>query len=412
MELSLSKKEKTENVYSVTKINELIKSLFDQESLFRNVSICGEIGTLHTWNYGIVFLNLKEGDSIIKCQLSPECVRNAKVTLKDGMKVTLTGTIVTNGKQSQYMLKAYRVKTENETGEAQEMLLKLKQELYEQGMFDAQYKKPIPKMIKTLGVVSSEKGAVINDIINVTANRNPYVQIILFPSLVSGDGAVAGIVRGIKALEEYGAEVIIVGRGGGSSEDLWVYNNREIAEAAFECSVPIISAVGHEIDVTILDLVADVRASTPSQAAEFAVGDLKVTLQRIDTYKDRIVSLMKTKIRLLRSRWSEKYNRLAAARPSNLILKNRSRTERLDERIRTLMRRKIESRRHDLGIRIEKLRGLSPLDKLNQGYAYVSIEGKTLNSVSGVNIDDQISVFVKDGIVEAKVTDTKRAEYN
>lgn len=411
MDLSLRKKETTENVYSVSKINEYVKSLFDQEGLFRDVSVRGEIGTLREWNYGIVFLNLKEGDSVIKCQLSAECVRSSKIKLKDGMTVTLVGTITTNPKQSQYTLKAYRVKDENETGEAEAQLLKLKQELLEQGLFDAQYKKPIPKMIKTLGVVSSEKGAVINDIINVTRNRNPFVQIVLYPSLVSGDGAVAGIVKGIKELEEYGADVIIVGRGGGSSEDLWVYNNREIAEAAFECGVPIVSAVGHEIDVTILDLVADLRASTPSQAAELAVSDLKVTLGQMQVLEDRLNSLMKSKIKLTRSVLSGNYNRLLSKNPRNLILKNKARADSLYEKLDSLMKGKIESRRHSLELRIEQFRGLSPLEKLNQGYAYVSIDGRTLNSVEMVNPNDEISVYLKDGVVTAEVKGKKNINY-
>lgn len=363
----------------------------------------GEIGTLRRWDHGIIFLNLKEGDTVLPVMLTSGCTAKAKFEIKNGMTVTVVGNIVATTKTGSYKLNAYEIINEDSMGDAQAKLLELKKELQEEGLFDPQYKKPLPKMIKTLGFVTSPNGAVINDVIDVSKRRNPYIKIVMVPSKVSGDDAVDGIINGIRMLEEYGAEVIIVGRGGGSDEDLWVYNNRQIAEAVFNCSVPVISAVGHSIDYTVLDLVADERAVTPSEAAEKAVCDLFAICDKLMSYQDRLNSQMHGKIRYQRALLNNKGSRLMAKSPRESIEKQRIRIENLEVQLKNKMHNIMSTKRHALSLYIEKLKGLSPLDKLNQGYSYVSANGKTLRSVDQVVAGDSIKVYVSDGALTAEV---------
>lgn len=403
--------DKNEKIYSVSKISSLIQGLLEQEPMFQNLSVKGEVGTLRPWNYGIVYLNLKEGDFVLPCMLTSGCTSKADFKLKEGMTLTLTGSIVTNAKKGSYYLKATSMSNEDSLGDSLKKLLELKNELKELGMFDPQYKIPIPKAIKKLGVVSSETGAVINDIINVTKRRNPYVEIVLAPCLVSGDGATPSIVRGIKKLEAYGCDVIIVGRGGGSSEDLWVYNNREIAEAAFECSVPIVSAVGHEIDYTILDLVADERAATPSQAAEIAVNDISIVFEQLEHYEERIGKAIHSKILLSKTKLNAYYALIKSKSPQHKIQNTKQRRSILEDRIKSLMQGIILDKRHALNLYIERFKGLSPLEKLNQGYAYAESGGKTLNSINNVSKGDEVNIYIRDGLVKTSVIETKDINY-
>lgn len=402
---------KEPNIYSVKKINEYIQGLLSQEGIFQNVYIRGEIGTLREWNYGIIYFNLKEDDYIISCSYNPKFGKPLKEAIKDGMEVVVRGSIEGQPKKGTYQLKALEITKTDNIGQSQEELMKLKLELEELGMFDPQYKVPIPIDVKTVGVVTSETGAVINDIINVTKRRNPYTNIILAPSTVSSNNAVPSIVSGIRRLEEYGVDVIIVGRGGGSKEDLWVYNNREVAEAAFNCRVPIISAVGHDIDYTILDLVADQRAATPSQAAEIAVFDLGERIGRINGYEQSLNSKMKSKIRIARTVLDSKRVQLEVKNPITRIEKSKDRMFLLNERLTKAMDKVLSRKRHELEIYIEKLKGLSPLDKLSQGYSYVSHDGKTLTSIENIKTGDNIEVYVKDGRVSATVNDKLSIDY-
>lgn len=403
---------KEPNVYSVKKINEYIQGLLASEGIFQNVRIRGEIGTLREWNYGIVYFNLKEEDSVISCSYNPKYSVPLKEPLHDGMEVVVRGSIEGQPKKGTYQLKAVEISKKVDVGQSKEELLKLKMELEELGMFDPAYKQPIPKDVKKVGVVTSETGAVINDIINVAGRRNPFTQIILSPSTVSSNSAVPSIVRGIRKLEEYGVDVIIVGRGGGSQEDLWVYNNREVAQAAFDCRVPIISAVGHDIDYTILDLVADQRAATPSQAAEIAVFDYAQRISLLNNYQSALTSKIKSKLLICKTLLEAKGTALYSKNPKNRINQSKDRLNILSGRMANAMHGIMDQKRYTLNLYIEKLKGLSPLDKLNQGYAYASSNGRTLNSIDNVENGDRIEVFVKDGRVDAVVSGKEKIKYN
>ncbi len=278
-------------------------------------------------------------------------------------------------------------------------------------MFAAQYKQPIPRYIRTLGVVTASTGAAVRDIINIATRRNPYVQIILYPAIVQGEAAVPSIINGIHALERQGVDTIIVGRGGGSIEDLWAFNEEAVAQAIFDCSVPIISAVGHETDTTIADFAADLRAPTPSAAAELAVYDIGQLQDRLDEYSYTMRHHMEAVIQRIRREAAQYGVRLKYVSPVNRIRMKRTQALSLEERIQNVMEGLLVERRHRLALYVEQMKGLSPLDKLNQGYSYAAdAAGRTLSSVSQTAAGEQITVYVKDGRIKASVTDTETRE--
>ena len=392
------------NVYSVSKISSYIKGLFSQEGIFHNVQVKGEVGTLNEWNYGYIYVNLKEGEDVLPCRISPEASRRCGFKIEKGMTITVTGNIVANTGRGSYSLFASAVSRDEDLGEDLKKLLELKKELKEQGLFDPQYKLPIPEHIKVLGVITSEYGAVINDIIRVSRERDPGIQVYLYPSMVSGRGRNDAIEKGLHALVNAGCETIIVGRGGGSDEELWMYNNREIAEAVFNCPVPVISAVGHEINLTILDLVADLSVATPSQAAEKAVSDISVTKDRISYYEEAIRREFQIKLDNSRSRLKGLELELKAYSPMARLNQNKLYLSSRADRLKSLMDAIITAKRHELMVYAERMKGVSPLEKLTQGYAYVAKDGITVKDIDCVEDGDVVDIFVRDGRIEAKVT--------
>ena len=260
-------------------------------------------------------------------------------------------------------------------------------------------------------MVTSPTGAAIRDIANVSTRRNPFVQTILYPALVQGEGAAASIVKGIQMLDEAGVDVIIVGRGGGSIEDLWAFNEEEVARAIFECRTPVISAVGHETDFTISDFVADLRAPTPSAAAELAYFDCRSFLDAMQGYQERIERAIWNRIDVNRAKVERYQTRLQYLNPESRLRDQQQYAADMQERISSAMEQKIKDKRHRLSLYLERFYGLSPLRKLNQGYSYVSDEkGKTVTSVSQVKQGDSLLVYVTDGTIRAAVQDTRKEE--
>ena len=280
----------------------------------------------------------------------------------------------------------------------------LKRELQEMGMFAQEYKQPIPAYVKTVGIVTAPTGAAVRDIINIASRRNPYVQLILYPAQVQGEGAAASIIRGIEMLEKKGVDVMIVGRGGGSIEDLWAFNEEEVARAVFNCRVPVISAVGHETDTTIIDYVSDLRAPTPSAAAELAVYEYLGTAGAMREYEARLRRSMMQRITQERVKSRQAAMKLKLAHPRQKLLEKRQRAADLEQRLRLLMEACLENRRHRFAIYVEQMKGLSPLAKLNQGYSYVAgATGANIKSVRQVKPGDKIKVYMTDGSVQAEV---------
>lgn len=331
--------------------------------------------------------------------------------MMEGQQVVVNGSVDVYERDGRYQLYAKEISLDG-AGALYEQYERLKRELEERGMFAAQYKQPIPRYIRTLGVVTASTGAAVRDIINIASRRNPYVQIILYPAIVQGEAAVPSIINGIHALERQGVDTIIVGRGGGSIEDLWAFNEEAVAQAIFDCSVPIISAVGHETDTTIADFVADLRAPTPSAAAELAVYDMGQLQDKMDEYAYSMRHHLGVVIQRVR-REAEQYRmRLKYVSPVNMIRMKRTQALSLEERLQKGMEKQLVDRKHRLALYAKQMKGLSPLDKLCQGYSYVAdAEGRTLSSVQQAAIGDQIMVYVKDGRMRASVTEKETMEF-
>ena len=314
------------------------------------------------------------------------------------------GTVDVYERDGKYQLYAKEIILAG-SGLLYERFERLKQELLESGMFDQEYKQLIPRYIRTLGVVTADTGAAVRDIIQIAGRRNPYVQIILYPAIVQGEAAAASIVKGIRTLEAMGVDVMIVGRGGGSIEDLWAFNEREVAQAVFDCSVPVISAVGHETDTTIIDYVADLRAPTPSAAAELAVTDVREILRTVSAYRDTLWRLMQRKIEGKQSQLRHLSLRMKVVSPGYRLSQKKMDVISAESRLREGMQRLLEKRRHLLELYVERMRGLSPMDRLSSGYSYVQdAEGKNIRSVTQAQAGQEIHIMVSDGVIDARVT--------
>lgn len=398
----------TQNVYSVKQVNAYIRNMFAQDYMLNRIYVKGEVSNLKYHTSGHIYFSLKDESGTIACVMFAGQRGGLSFRMSEGQQIIVLGSVSVYERTGAYQLYAREIRLDGE-GALYERFQLLKQELSEMGMFAPEYKQPIPVYAKRIGVVTAPTGAAIRDIMNIAKRRNPYVQLILYPAQVQGEGAKESIVRGIRMLEKAEVDVMIVGRGGGSIEDLWAFNEEEVARAIFECSVPIISAVGHETDTTIADYVADLRAPTPSAAAELAVFEYSKLAQMLMEYRMKLTRLENQKIQMERMRLREYEVRLKYLHPGNLLRDYRQRSVEYEDKLRILMENKIRETRHQFSIYVEKMKGLSPLDKLNQGYAYVQAEdGKTLKSVEQVNDGDRLSVYVSDGVITAKVLKTRR----
>ncbi len=421
------------NVYTVAKINSYIKNMFQQDILLKNICVKGETSNVKYHHSGHIYFTLKDKSGAIRCVMFAGNRSGLSFHLEDGQQVLVTGHFDVYERDGGYQLYARQIQLEG-AGILFERFQKLKQELEERGMFDPAYKRPIPPYIHTLGVVTAPVGKAIRDIMTTALARDPYVQIILYPARVQGEGAAESIVNGIHALENLGVDVMIVGRGGGSVEEMWAFNEEIVAEAIFDCSVPVISAVGHETDFSISDFVADLRAITPTAAAMAAVPEVGTILQQMDDYRDRLSDAMDRRISRMRDLTAGRRMRLNYLSPMSRLKDQKQKAAQTKEMLQRLMEKKLsESRQelerkadrtgrsmerrltdahHSLRIYIERLKGLSPLDKLNQGYSYsAGPDGKTLNSITQVTENDRISVYVQDGVIEGSVLLTRPLEY-
>lgn len=395
------------SIYSVGQVNRYVKNMFTQDFLLQRLYVKGEVSNCKYHTSGHIYFSLKDETGALSCVMFAGYARNLGFRMKNGDKVVVGGCVDVYERDGKYQLYAKEISLEG-AGELYEKFLCLKEELEDMGMFAAEYKQPIPGFIRTLGVVTAPTGAAIQDIRNITHRRNPYVQVILCPALVQGEGAKESIVRGIQTLDRAGVDVMIVGRGGGSMEDLWAFNEEMVARAIFECRTPVISAVGHETDFTIADFVADLRAPTPSAAAELAVYDYRSFVQSLLEYEKRLRLSMHRSLEFSKSRCSQYGSRLAYLSPERQIREKRLLLASAEEQMRHLMDRKLEETRHRRNVYIERLEGLSPLKKLRQGFSYVEKEdGQGIHSISQVRSGDTLLIQVEDGIIAAGVEDVK-----
>ncbi len=397
-------------VYSVAQVNSYIKRMFNEDFVLNNISVSGEISNCKYHSSGHIYFTLKDEESVLMAVMFAGNARSLKFKLSEGQKVIIKGSINVYERDGKYQIYVKEV-TQDGQGDLYKKFESLKKELEEMGMFDSSYKKPIPKYATRIGVVTASTGAAIQDIINISKRRNPYVKLYLYSAIVQGSEAAASIVSGINCLDDMGLDIIIVGRGGGSIEDLWGFNEEIVARAIFNCNTPIISAVGHEVDFTIADFVADMRAPTPSAAAELAVFEYKEFISKLENYNTMLKkSLLSNyeKKRLLLNTYSE---RLKLRSPEDRIRKKRQDADILIEKIHQKMLLKLGNSRMRLSVAAEKLNGLSPLNKISKGYGYISgSDNKHINSIKDVVVGDELSVYVLDGKMEVVVRETMEKE--
>lgn len=400
-----------QNVYTVAQINSYIKNMFTQDFMLQSVMIKGEVSNLKYHSSGHIYFTLKDEKGTISCVMFAGNRSGLAFRMQEGQQVVADGAVDVYERDGKYQLYARHIALDG-AGLLYERFEQLKRELEERGMFSPVYKQPIPGYIRTLGVVTASTGAAVRDIINIASRRNPYVQVILYPAIVQGEQAAASIIKGIHILERYGVDVMIVGRGGGSIEDLWAFNEESVAEAVFNCSVPVISAVGHETDTTITDYVADLRAPTPSAAAELAVYEYRQYAETLKAYKDTLDRLLKNRLQLFRSRLNNFRVKIKYLSPVNQIREKRTRALNLEERLENAMTAAIGENRHRLELYIEQMKGLSPLNKLNQGFSYVAAEsGQTVTDIDRVSKGDILQIYVKNGRIEAEAVEKERIEW-
>ena len=394
------------NVYSVGQVNSYIQNMFAQDFMMGHIAVRGEISNCKYHSSGHIYFTLKDETGVLKAVMFRGSVDKGLAFHMDvGDRVVVLGEIRIYERDGQYQLYAQQV-TRDGVGILYQKFMERKKELEEMGMFAQEYKRDIPRYASRVGIVTAPTGAAIRDIQNISHRRNPYVQMLLYPALVQGEGAAASIVQGIYAMEQKNVDVIIVGRGGGSIEDLWAFNHREVAQAVFDCSVPIISAVGHETDTTIIDYVADLRAPTPSAAAELAVCDMAAVVQQLYDLSHKVVTAMLQKCKQQRLLTENMELRLRSVSPQMVLRQHRMRILSLEEQLSYHMERKLAAQQHKLEISASRLEALSPLAKLKQGYAYVTKEEQTLTSTAQITRDDQIRIYLQDGYADARIEET------
>lgn len=398
-------------IYSVGQVNRYVRNMFTQDYILKKIYVKGEVSNCKYHPSGHIYFSLKDETGLLSCVMFAGQRRGLAFRMKDGDRVVVGGAVDVYERDGRYQMYAREITLEG-AGALYERFLALKAELEEMGMFAPEYKQPIPRFIQKLGVVTAPSGAAVQDIRNISLRRNPYLQIILYPALVQGDGAADSIVQGIRMLDEAGVDTIIVGRGGGSIEDLWAFNEEKVARAIFECCTPIISAVGHETDFTIADFAADLRAPTPSAAAELAVDDFAQVMHTLDNYRERFRRDMRERIEYQKVRLEQYKLRLKYLSPESRLRDNRQILADYDDALRSAMKNKLQQYRHRLGIYLERYQGMSPLAKLNQGYSFVADQdGRGITSVEQVKPGDRVEISVTDGVIRAEVFDSRREEW-
>ena len=389
---------------SVSQLNKYIKEMFADDNILRNVIVKGEVSNFKE-SRGNYYFSLKDEMSAIQCIIFTNYSGAGVDTgsISDGAQVTVYGKVAVYEKGGTYAI--YVNKIENSgLGEYFIKLEELKKKLFELGMFDDSYKKEIPKYAINIGVVTAENGAAIRDIFKTIKDKNPYANVTLYPSLVQGDNAYKTIVDGIMTLDKMDLDVIIVGRGGGSIEDLYCFNDERVAYAIFSAKTPIISAVGHEINDSISDLVADVRVATPTAAGEMATFSYDEFENDLENYKLSLDDIIGNKLERLKEGLESRKKQIAALAPKVKIERYKDNLKHIKDKLNTSIDNKVLNLKHDLEKYIEKLKSRDVLDKLGKGLAYTTdVKGKKIKSIKDVKVGNVILSRLKDGVIESEV---------
>ena len=400
------------SIYSVRQVNAYIKNMFTQDFVLNKMKIKGEVSNCKYHTSGHIYFTLKDETSTLACVMFYKNRSGLNFHLQEGQKVICSGMINVYERDGRYQLYVNQVEQDG-AGDLYQRFQELKLRLEEMGMFAEQYKQPIPRYAKSIGIVTAATGAAIHDIIQIATRRNPYVQLYLQPALVQGDGAAESIVHGIQVLDRMNLDCMIVGRGGGSIEDLWAFNEEIVARAIFECETPIISAVGHEVDVTIADFVAGLRAPTPSAAAELAVFDYRLLDGVLEEIKQRMELSINQRLQLEKHRLEKELLRLRLLHPGNQLLQKKQCLSKLQGELQRSMEYYLEKNRHRLELIGKRLQGASPLNKLTGGYAYLSDqEGDPIESIDQIQIGETIFLRLKDGRVQTSVLKKEQIRYD
>lgn len=397
-------------IYSVSSVNQYIRQMFESDYALNHIYVKGEISNCKYHTSGHIYFTLKDKNAAIACVMFKGMRGGLSFRLTEGLSVIVLGSISVYERDGKYQLYAREIVRDG-IGLLYAQYEQLKNKLAGEGLFDETHKKPLPLYAKKIGIVTAGTGAAIQDIINISARRNPYVQLVLYPAKVQGDGAAETIAAGIAAMDAYGVDVMIVGRGGGSIEDLWAFNEEIVARAIYACKTPVISAVGHETDFTIADFVSDRRAPTPSAAAELACADVMSLLRTIDEYSLRLDRAMAGQIGLWRQKIKTMETALKHLSPKHLMQQKRQYLMLLEERLTNKMTETVKAYRHRLETDVQKLEALSPLARLSGGYAFVTDENEAaVRSVSDVREGSRLKVSVTDGTIFAQVQKTAPAK--
>ncbi len=398
--------------YSVTEINQYIKNMFIRDGILNRVYIKGEVSNCKYHTSGHIYFTLKDTQGQLACVMFAGQRRGLTFRLEEGQSVIALGSINVYERDGKYQLYASEIVLDGQ-GILYEKFERLKKSLEAEGLFDKAHKKPIPAYPKKVGIVTASTGAAIQDIVNISGRRNPYVQLILYPAQVQGTGAAQSVVRGIKVLDRMGVDTIIVGRGGGSIEDLWAFNEELVARAIYDCGTPIISAVGHETDITIADFVADLRAPTPSAAAELAVNDYMAFRSTLRDYRHKLDREIQQRLKQYTSRINEYKLKLLYASPAFQIRQKRQFLADMEQRLLLRMNYQLKEKRHQLELLIAKLEGLSPLSKLSKGYALITGEDNIpVQSIHKVSKNELLTISLLDGDIKARTEELLEKKRN
>ena len=388
---------------SVSDLNRYMKDKVADDEYLKSVFVRGEISNFKHHYTGHMYFTLKDENSLIKCIMFKSSTLTLNFVPKDGMKVNVLGSVAVFERDGVYQIYC-KAMQEDGVGDLYAKFKELKDKLEKEGLFDAEHKKKIPMMPKVIGVLTSNTGAVIRDIINVSTRRNPNCYIRLYPVPVQGPGAAEKIVDAIRFMNEHKlADVLIVARGGGSLEDLWPFNEEIVARAIYDSELPVISAVGHETDFTIADFVADLRAPTPSAAAEFAVTDIFDLQDRINLYQRRLQLLLRKKVEVLRLRYDKCMKSRCFTEPSYLFQDRYLKLDSFVKNLEKAINLKMKDYKLKTVEKITKLDAMSPLKTLARGYTVVEKDDKLVKSVKDLKKDDIINVRLNDGKIDAKI---------
>jgi exodeoxyribonuclease VII large subunit len=390
-------------VHSVSDVNRYLKDLLAGEPLLQGISVRGEISNFKQYPSGHCYFTLKDTNSALKCVMFRSRAQYLRFLPQNGMQVVAGGSIAVYERDGVYQLYVDSLLPEG-TGDLALAFEQLKEKLAAEGLFDPARKQPLPAFPKKIGVVTSSAGAVLRDIYRVSKRRWPGIQLVLYPVQVQGEGAAEQIARGIDFFaEEYAVDVIIAGRGGGSMEDLWAFNEEPVVRAIAACPVPLISAVGHETDFTLADFAADVRAATPSQAAELAVPDWSEVMRQVESLTGQLTRQVQRELALRRQRLEGLLNSRVMREPQSMLAERRQRLDFLLAGLQRTAKAELQGKQHKLSLILNRLAAINPAAVLGRGYGIVTKQDKLVSSIQSVEIDDELQLTFTDGRVQAKV---------